>query len=150
MNNIFKQVTGKVNRYGIDVTDLIMPVTEFMNLDNLIKKFNSKCFNDSYSNHLILQYDNNGKVWVLFSCPGDDLIPDREDILNIIGDFILNDVINILHIDDETPYMKVYDKILKKNYQHNFQNFQDLDDLIGYLQYEILDKDKVEIFVLSI
>lgn len=148
MSNSFKRITNKVNYYGIDVTDMIMPATKVMDLNKLIDIFNSKCLNDSYSNYLKLLNDNEKKVWVLFVNPGDDLIPDREDILITVGDFLLSVVINILYIDDETPYMKLYDEVLKKNYQHSFKDFQDLDDLIGFLQYEILDKNKFEEFVL--
>ena len=148
MSNSFKRITNKVNYYGIDVTDMIMPATKVMDLNKLIDIFNSKCLNDSYSNRLKLLNDNEQKVWVLFVNPGDDLIPDREDILITVGDFLLSAVINILYIDDEIPYMKMYDEVLKKNYQHSFKDFQDLDDLIGFLQYEILDKNKVEEFVL--
>ena len=148
MNNSFKRITNKVNYYGIDVTDIIMPATKVMDLNKLIDIFNSKCLNDSYSNRLKLLNDNGKKVWILFVNPGDDLIPDREDILITVGDFLLSVVIDILYIDDETPYMKMYDEVLKKNYQHSFKDFQDLDDLIGFLQYEILDKNKVEEFVL--
>lgn len=148
MSNNFKRITNKVNYYGIDVTDMIMPATKVMDLNKLIDIFNSKCLNDSFSNRLKLLNDNEKKVWVLFVNPGDDLIPDREDILITVGDFLLSAVINILYIDDEIPYMKIYDEVLKKNYQHSFKDFQDLDDLIGFLQYEILDKNKVEEFVL--
>lgn len=148
MNNVFKRITNKVNYYGIDVTDMIMPVTKIMDLNKLIDIFNTKCYSDSFSNRLKLLNDHEQKVWVLFVNPGDDLIPDREDILITVGDFLLSAVINILYIDDETPYMKMYDEVLKKNYQHSFKDFQDLDDLIGFLQYEILDKNKVEEFVL--
>ena len=148
MSHNFKRITNKVNYYGIDVTDMIMPATKFMDLNKLIEIFNAKCYNDSFSNRLKLLNDNEQKVWVLFVNPGDDLIPDREDILITVGDFLLSAVINILYIDDEIPYMKMYDEILKKNYQHSFKDFQDLDDLIGFLQYEILDKNKVEEFVL--
>ena len=148
MSNSFKRITNKVNYYGIDVTDMIMPATKVMDLNKLIDIFNSKCLNDSYSNRLKLLNDNEKKVWILFVNPGDDLIPDREDILITVGDFLLSAVINILYIDNETPYMKMYDEVLKKNYQHSFKDFQDLDDLIGFLQYEILDKNKVEEFVL--
>ena len=148
MSHNFKRITNKVNYYGIDVTDMIMPATKFMDLNKLIEIFNAKCYNDSFSNHLKLLNDNEQKVWVLFANPGDDLIPDREDILITVGDFLLSAVINILYIDDEIPYIKIYDEVLKKNYQHSFKDFQDLDDLIGFLQYEILDKNKVEEFVL--
>ena len=148
MSNSFKRITNKINYYGIDVTDMIMPATKVMDLNKLIDIFNSKCLNDSFSNRLKLLNDNEKKVWVLFANPGDDLIPDREDILITVGDFLLSAVINILYIDNETPYMKMYDEVLKKNYQHSFKDFQDLDDLIGFLQYEILDKNKVEEFVL--
>ena len=148
MSHNFKRITNKVNYYGIDVTDMIMPATKVMDLNKLIDIFNSKCLNDSYSNRLKLLNDNGKKVWILFVNPGDDLIPDREDILITVGDFLLSVVIDILYIDDETPYMKMYDEVLKKNYQHSFKDFQDLDDLIGFLQYEILDKNKVEEFVL--
>ena len=148
MSHNFKRITNKVNYYGIDVTDMIMPATKVMDLNKLIEIFNVKCYNDSFSNRLKLLNDNEQKVWVLFVNPGDDLIPDREDILITVGDFLLSAVINILYIDDEIPYMKIYDELLKKNYQHSFKDFQDLDDLIGFLQYEILDKNKVEEFVL--
>lgn len=148
MSHNFKRITNKVNYYGIDVTDMIMPATKVMDLNKLIEIFNVKCYNDSFSNRLKLLNDNEQKVWVLFVNPGDDLIPDREDILITVGDFLLSAVINILYIDDETPYMKMYNEVLKKNYQHSFKDFQDLDDLIGFLQYEILDKNKVEEFVL--
>ena len=95
MSHNFKRITNKVNYYGIDVTDMIMPATKVMDLNKLIEIFNVKCYNDSFSNRLKLLNDNEQKVWVLFVNPGDDLIPDREDILITVGDFLLSAVINI-------------------------------------------------------
>ena len=36
MSHNFKRITNKVNYYGIDVTDMIMPATKVMDLNKLI------------------------------------------------------------------------------------------------------------------